>query len=120
MPSAIKPLKVTDEGRLQAAKELVSGKRKETGWKAAYELYGIRFGRGSVKTAIIAIESAPTSGDFAPLIKKGRIAQALESFDMIVEFRGAWGSDDKAKVVVYEETPLMGQKEVTPIAWRTA
>lgn len=116
MPSAIKPLKVTDEYRLRAAKELISAKRNVAGQKAAYELYGIRFCRGSVKTAIITIGSAPTAADFAPLIMKGRIAQALESFDMIVEFRSASGSNDKAKVVVYEETPLLGQNEATPIA----
>lgn len=120
MKSAIKPQKITDDQRNDAAKELVISKRKETGWKSAYELYGIRFGRGAVKMSVIAIESAPTSADFTPLASKARIAQALETFDMVVEFRGAWKDEAKAKVVVWEETPMMGQKEVTPILWRTS
>jgi len=118
MKSAIKPTAITDQSRIDALKDIISSYRKENGWKSAYELYGIRFGRGAVKTKVVCLDSAPTSGDFAPMIKKTRIASSLEQFDIVAEFRGAWKSDDKAKVVGYEENLLPGQKEVIPKEYR--
>jgi hypothetical protein len=118
MKSAIKPTAITDASRIDALKDIISSYRKENGWKSAYELYGIRFGRGAVKTKVVCLDSAPTSGDFAPMIKKTRIASSLEQFDIVAEFRGAWKTDDKAKVVGYEENLLPGQKEITPKEYR--
>ena len=118
MRSAIKPTKITDLGRLDALKDIIKSYRTENGWKAVYELYGLRYGRGSVKMKIICLETAPTSADFAPLASKSRIAQALEQFDIVAEFRGAWKSDEKAKVVGYEENLMPGQKELTPKEYR--
>lgn len=120
MPSAIKPVSIADAGRLEALKDLICSYRKENGWKSSYELYGIRFGRGSVKTKLVCLDSAPTSGDFSPMVKKTRIASSLEHFDIVAEFRGAWKSDDKAKVVGYEENLMPGQTEITPHAYRFA
>jgi hypothetical protein len=120
MKSAIKPTAITDASRIDALKDIISSYRKENGWKSAYELYGIRFGRGAVKTKVVCLDSAPTSGDFAPMIKKTRIASSLEQFDIVAEFRGAWKSDDKAKVVGYEENLLPGQTERIPLNYRTA
>lgn len=118
MKSAIKPTPITDPSRLEALKDIILSYRKENGWKSSYELYGIRFGRGSVKTKAVCLETAPTSADFAPLIGKARIAQALETFDIVAEFRGAWKDEAKAKVVGYEENLLPGQKELTPKEYR--
>jgi hypothetical protein len=118
MKSAIKPTPIKDPSRLEALKDIILSYRKENGWKSSYELYGIRFGRGAVKTKVVCLDSAPTSGDFAPMIKKTRIASSLEQFDIVAEFRGAWKTDDKAKVVGYEENLLPGQKELIPKEYR--
>ena len=118
MPSAIKPTPIACPDRLSALKDIIMSYRKENGWKASYEMYGIRYGRGSVKMKVICLETAPTAADFAPLANKARIAQALEQFDIVAEFRGAWKSDDKAKVVGYEENLMPGQKELTPKEYR--
>ena len=118
MPSAIKPTPIKDAGRLDALKDILMSYRKENGWKSSYELYGIRFGRGANKTKCVCLDSAPTSSDFAPMIAKARIAQALETFDLVAEFRGAWKDDLKAKVVGWEENLLPGQTELTPKEYR--
>lgn len=118
MKSAIKISPIIQEGRLEALRDLIIAKRNETGAKSAYELYGIRFGRGQVKTKLVCLDHAPTSGDFAPMIKKSRIAQSLEEFDIVAEFRGAWKSDAQAKVVGYEESLMSGQTERIPKAYR--
>jgi hypothetical protein len=94
-----KPVSITDPVRLQACKELITEHRAKAGARAAYELYGILFGN---KVAIDRIDHAPTSGDFAPLIRKKRIASLFTAYDMVVEFRGAWKTDDQAKVVAWE------------------
>ena len=118
MKSAIKISPIIQEGRLDALRDLIIEKRKETGAKSAYELYGVRYGRGAVKTKLVCLDHAPTSGDFAPMIKKTRIAQSLEQFDIVAEFRGAWKADDKAKVVAYEESLMSGQTERIPKSYR--
>ena len=118
MKSAIKPTPIAEANRLEALRDIIIDKRKEAGAKAAYELYGVRFGRGAVKTQVICLDHAPTSGDFAPMVKKSRIAQSLEQFDIVAEFRGAWKSDDQAKVVAYEENLMAGQTERIPKSYR--
>jgi hypothetical protein len=94
-----KPKNIDDAGRLQACKELIIEHRKQAGARATYELYGILFGR---KVELDRIDHAPTSGDFAPLIGKKRIASLFTAYDMVVEFRGNWKTDDQAKVVAWE------------------
>jgi hypothetical protein len=94
-----KPKNIDDEGRLQACKELITEHRAKAGARATYELYGILFGR---KVELDRIDHAPTSGDFAPLIGKKRIASLFTAYDMVVEFRGNWKTDAEAKVVAWE------------------
>jgi hypothetical protein len=94
-----KPKNIDDAGRLQACKELITEHRAKAGARATYELYGILFGN---KVAIDRIDHAPTSGDFAPLIRKKRIASLFTAYDLVVEFRGAWKTDAEAKVVAWE------------------
>ena len=118
MKTAIKPTPITDAGRIEALKDIIVSYRKENGWKSTYELYGLRFGRGAIKTKLVCIDSAPTSADFAPMVKKDRIAQSLEHFDIVAEFRGAWKDEAKAKVIGYEENLLPGQSDVTPKEYR--
>jgi hypothetical protein len=95
----MKPKNIDDAGRLEACKELITEHRAKAGARAAYELYGILFGN---KVAIDRIDHAPTSGDFAPLIRKKRIASLFKAYDLVVEFRGAWKSESEGKVVAYE------------------
>lgn len=94
-----KPKNIDDAGRLQACKELITEHRAKAGARATYELYGILFGN---KVAIDRVDHAPTSGDFAPLIRKKRIASLFTAYDMVVEFRGNWKTDAEAKVIAWE------------------
>lgn len=95
----MKPKNIDDTGRLEACKEMIIKHRATSGAKGAYELYGILFGR---KMELDRIDHAPTSGEFSPLIGKRRIASLFTAYDMVVEFRGAWKTDDQAKVVAWE------------------
>ena len=95
----MKPKNIDDTGRLEACKELIIKHRATSGAKGAYELYGILFGR---KMEVDRVDHAPTSGDFSGLIGKKRIASLFTAYDMVVEFRGAWKTDDQAKVVAWE------------------
>ena len=95
----MKPNNIDDTGRLEACKELIIKHRATSGAKGAYELYGILFGR---KMEVDRVDHAPTSGDFSGLIGKKRIASLFTAYDMVVEFRGAWKTDDQAKVVAWE------------------
>ena len=95
----IKPVSIDNPVRLEAAKELILKHRAKAGAKASYELYGILFG---LRVQLDRIDHAPTSGDFAPLIGKKRIASLFTAYDMVVEFRIAWKTDDQAKVVAWE------------------
>lgn len=95
----MKPKNIDDSGRLEACKELILKHRATAGAKASYELYGILFGR---KMEVDRVDHAPTSGDFSGLIGKKRIASLFTAYDMVVEFRGAWKTDDQAKVVAWE------------------
>ena len=94
-----KPISITDPVRLEAAKELIIKHRATAGAKASYELYGFLFG---LRVQIDRIDHAPTSGDFAPLIGKKRIASLFTAYDLVVEFRGVWKTDAEAKVVAWE------------------
>ena len=93
-------LTITEADRLQVAKDIIIEQRLKAKDRASYELYGIRYGNNRLKVELI--DDAPTSGDFAPLITKSRIRELAEKWCMVVEFRGAWKSDDEAKVVAYE------------------
>lgn len=95
-----KLLTITEADRLQVAKDIILEQRLKAGARASYELYGIAYGKNRLK--VERIDHAPTSGDFAPLITKARIRELAETWCMVVEFRGAWKTDDEAKVVAYE------------------
>ena len=94
-----KPTSITDPVRLQAAKDILIERRAKAKDRASYELYGILF---NGKTDIDRIDHAPTSGDFSGMIGKKRIASLFTAYDMVVEFRGAWKTEDQAKVVAWE------------------
>ena len=94
-----KPKNIDDAGLLEACKELILNHRAKAGARASYELYGILFGK---KVELDRIDHAPTSADFSPLIGKKRIASLFKAYDMVVEFRSAWKTDDQAKVVAWE------------------
>jgi hypothetical protein len=93
-------LTITEPERLEVAKSIIIDERRKAKDRASYELYGITYGKNRLKVELI--DDAPTSGDFAPLITKSRIRELAETWCMVVEFRGAWKSDDEAKVVAYE------------------
>ena len=94
-----KPVSITDPVRLEAAKELIIKHRAKSGTKGQYELYGFLFG---LRVQIDRVDHAPTSGDFSPLIGKKRIASLFTAYDLVVEFRGTWKTDEEAKVVAWE------------------
>lgn len=98
--STIGLIKIKDSERLQTAKDLIIEHRAKSGVKASYELFAINYGSGKVR--VTRIDHAPTSGDFAGMIGKKRISWLADNNNMVVEFRGAWKSDDEAKVVAYE------------------
>jgi hypothetical protein len=95
----MKPKNIDDSGRLEACKELILKHRATAGAKASYELYGILFGR---KMEVDRVDHAPVAADFSRLIGKKRIASLFTAYDMVVEFRSAWKTDDQAKVVAWE------------------
>jgi hypothetical protein len=94
-----KPKNIDNPVRLEACKELILKHRAKAGARASYELYGILFG---LKVELDRIDHAPTSADFSLLIGKKRIASLFKAYDMVVEFRSAWKTDDQAKVVAWE------------------
>jgi hypothetical protein len=94
-----KPKNIDNPIRLEACKELIIKHRAKAGARASYELYGILFG---LKVELDRIDHAPTSADFSGMIGKKRIASLFTAYDMVVEFRSAWKTDDQAKVVAWE------------------
>lgn len=98
--STIGMIKISETERLQTAKDIIIEHRVKESRRASYELYTINYGSGKVR--VTRIDGAPTSGDFAPMVTKKRIAWLTDHNSMVVEFRGAWKSDDEAKVVCYE------------------
>lgn len=94
-----RPKNITDAGRLEACKELIVNHRVTAPNRASYELYGILFGK---KMELDRVDHAPTSADFSAQIGKKRIASLFTAYDMVVEFRSAWKTDDQAKVVAWE------------------
>jgi hypothetical protein len=95
-------IKITEPERLDTVKAVILEHRSKHSSKSSYELYGIDYNNGRLK--VTRVDHAPTSGDFAPIATKKRIACLIETFNMAAEFRGAWKSDDEAKVVAYEST----------------
>ena len=95
----IKPVSIDNPVRLEAAKELIIKHRAKAGAKASYELYGILFG---LRVQLDRIDHAPVAADFSGMIGKKRIASLFTAYDMVVEFRGAWKTEDQAKVVAWE------------------
>ena len=95
----IKPVRIDNPVRLEAAKELIIKHRAKAGAKASYELYGILFG---LRVQLDRVDHAPVAADFSGMIGKKRIASLFTAYDMVVEFRGAWKTDDQAKVVAWE------------------
>jgi hypothetical protein len=98
--SSIGMIKISEPERIQTAKDIIIEHRAKAGARASYELYAINYGSGKVR--VTRIDHAPTSGDFAPMVTKSRIAWLTDNNNMVVEFRGAWKTDDQAKVVAYE------------------
>ena len=95
----IKPVSINNPVRLEAAKELIIKHRAKAGAKASYELYGILFG---LRVQLDRVDHAPVAADFSGMIGKKRIASLFTAYDMVVEFRSAWKTDDQAKVVAWE------------------
>ena len=95
--------KITCPDRLDDLKTIIVNERKTNLTRASYELYGITF--VSNRAEADRVEYAPTSADFSPMSTKARVAGYLKVYDMVAEFRGAWKSDDEAKVVGYDNYP---------------
>lgn len=94
-----KPVSIDNPTRLEAAKELILKHRAKAGARASYELYGILFG---LKVQLDRVDHAPVAADFKAITGKKRIASLFTAYDMVVEFRSAWKTDDQAKVVAWE------------------
>lgn len=94
-----KPISIDNPVRLEAAKELILNHRAKAGAKASYELYGILFG---LKVQLDRVDHAPVAADFKALTGKKRIASLFTAYDMVVEFRSAWKTDEQATVVAWE------------------
>ena len=93
---------IKEADRLETAKSVILEHRLKAGARASYELYGIEYGNNRLR--VTRLDHAPTSADFAPMIAKKRIAQHVDRYSMVVEFRGAWKSETEGKVVAYEST----------------
>ena len=99
-----KVYKLNDPARLDILKDWIIQHRAKAKSRATYELYSVNVRNNELNVRLL--DHAPTSADFAPMIKKGRIAAFLHENDYIVEFRGAWKSDVEGKVVAYESEEL--------------
>lgn len=99
MPNMIKVLTITDAERIDTARDVINTQRLKSGARAGYELYGISHGNNRLK--VVRVEFAPTASDFAPMRAKHRIKYYLGVFDMVVEYREAWGKTTE-KVIAYE------------------
>jgi hypothetical protein len=99
-----KVYKLNDVSRLDILKDWIIEHRAKAKSRATYELYAINVRNNELN--VRRLDHAPTSADFAPMIKKGRIAAFLHENDYIVEFRGAWKSETEGKVVAYESEEL--------------
>jgi len=97
------PYKITCPDRLDTLKFIIINQRKKNKTRASYELYGIACVNGY--TELDRVVYASTSADFSPMSTKAAIACYLQVYDMVAEFRGAWKSDDVAKVVAYDKYP---------------
>jgi hypothetical protein len=99
-----KVYKLNDVSRLDILKDWIIEHRAKAKSRATYELYAINVRNNELN--VRRLDHAPTSADFAPMIKKGRIAAFLHENDYIVEFRGAWKSETEGKVIAYESEEL--------------
>jgi hypothetical protein len=95
-----KVTKITDAERIETAKAVIIDKRKVSRTCASYELYGILYSDN--RLVVERVNYAPIASDFAAVATKANIAGYLKVYDMVAEFRGAWKTDDVAKVVAYE------------------
>lgn len=93
-------VKITETVRLDTVKSVIVEHRAKAGATASYELYGLNYRDNRLQVKRIA--HAPTSADFAPMTSKSLLAGYIVLFDILAEFRGAWKTDDVAKVVAYE------------------
>lgn len=99
MTRLIKPVTITEPVRIDTARSIVVTERLKSGTWCSYELYGISHSNNKLKVS--RLEYACTSADFAPMRSKSRIKYYLGVFDMVVEYREAWGKSAE-KVIVYE------------------
>ena len=95
-------VKITETVRLDTVKSVIVEHRAKAGATASYELCGLIYQNNRLQ--VERLEHAPTSADFAPMATKSRIAAYLKVYDIVAEFRGAWKTDEEAKVVAYELT----------------
>jgi hypothetical protein len=98
-----KLIQITDAERVETAKAVIVQQRKKNQTRASYELYGILY--SSNRLVVERVNYAPVAADFAAVVTKANIVGYLKVYDMVAEFRGAWKSDDEAKVVAYELQP---------------
>jgi hypothetical protein len=92
--------KITDAERIETAKAVIIEQRRKNKKQASYELYGIL--HSDNRLVVERVNYAPVAADFAFVATRSAIAGYLKVYDMVAEFRGAWKSDNQAKVVAYE------------------
>ena len=100
MPAKNKISQVTDALILNDLKAVITEHRAKVESKAAYELYAVNTRKNVLE--VRRLDHAPTSGDFAPKILKGRIAAFLGENQYIVQYRNAWSTFSDIKVVAHE------------------
>ena len=98
-----KLIQITDAERIETAKAVIIDQRKKNKTRASYELYGILYSNN--RLVVERVNYAPVAADFAAVVTKSNIAGYLKVYDMVAEFRGAWKSDEEAKVIAYELQP---------------
>lgn len=100
MPAKNQISQVTDASILKDLKTVITEHRAKVEDKAAYELYAVNTRKNVLE--VRRLDHAPTSGDFAPLILKGRIAAFLGENQYVVQYRNAWSTSHDIKVVAHE------------------
>lgn len=111
MANIIKPITITEAERIDTARSVIITQRLKSLQRAGYELYGISYGENRLKVS--RLEYAPTAADFAPMRAKHRIKYYLGMFDMVVEYREAWGKTTE-KVIAYESEFEANSRNATP------
>ena len=100
MPAKNKVSQVTDALILNDLMAVITEHRTKVENKAAYELYAVNTRNNVLE--VRRLDHAPTSGDFAPKILKGRIAAFLGENQYVVQYRNAWSTSSDIKVVAHE------------------